>query len=364
MLFGLINLIVIAPMILFSLGVTYLLNNGEPTYKVLTRPEKIEVKAIYMTGYTAGWKARREELINLIETTELNAVVIDIKDSTGRIFFDTNIPLVNKIGAEDIRIPDLAELVQDLKSRGIYTIARMVVFQDPYLARSKPEIALNAKYGGLWRDWKGLSWVDPTQKFVWDYNMDLAKEAVKLGFDEINFDYIRFPSDGNIKQISFANLKDSSSLGKSEVMKSFYEYLNETLSYVPVITSADMFGMVLWRDDGLNIGQRFDDAAPNFDFIAPMVYPSHYPSGFEGFANPAAHPYEVIYRSLIQVEDRLVDSRAQLRPWLQDFDLGAVYTPEMIRLQKQATYDGGGNGWFLWNASNNYTVGGLELAIE
>lgn len=354
--FPLINLLIIMPTLLFS----FLLTWNQPTYTVLNKAEKIENKAIYLTGYSAGWQERRNKLIKLIEDTELNSVVIDIKDSTGRIFFDTDIPLVDEIGAEDIRIPDLKGFLAELKEKDIYSIARMVVFQDPYLASKKPEIALKSKSGGLWRDYKGLAWVDPTQKLVWDYNMDLAKEAIKIGFDEINFDYIRFPSDGPIRQISYANLPDATNKGKSEEMAKFYEYIDETLRFYPIITSADLFGMVLWRDDGMSIGQRLDDATPYFDYICPMVYPSHYPVGFEGFANPAAHPYEIIYRSLKKAEDKMTNTRAKLRPWLQDFDLGAVYTPEMIRLQKQATYDGGGYGWLLWNASNNYTQNGLE----
>ena len=351
----------IAPLVL-SFFLSFNLSLGEPTYEVLTKTQPPAVKGIYLTAYTAGDKVRRQQLVELINQTELNAVVIDIKDYSGRIFFDTNIVLANQIGAEDVRIPDLKNWLAELKKQGIYTIARITVFQDPYLAQQLPEIALKAKSGGLWHDWKGLAWVDPTQKLVWDYNIDLAKEAVKLGFAEVNFDYIRFPSDGDIKQIVYANLDNATFEAKSKVMADFYQYLDESLIFYPVITSADLFGMVLWRSDGLNIGQRFEDAAPHFDYIAPMVYPSHYPSGFEGFANPAEHPYEVIYRSLIRGEKTLKQAnRAKLRPWLQAFDLGAVYTPEMIRLQKQATDDAKGEGWMLWNASNRYTAGGLEL---
>jgi len=203
-----------------------------------------------------------------------------------------------------------------------------------------------------------LSWVDPTQKFIWDYNLDLAKEAVKIGFDEINFDYIRFPSDGDIKQIVYANLDNSED--KSRAMREFYRYTALTLSFYPVITSADLFGMTLWRFDGLNIGQRYEDAAPYFDYISPMVYPSHYPAGFEGFNNPAQYPYEIIYRSLMRVKDKIPHNQAKIRPWLQDFDLGADYTPEMIKLEKKATNDANGFGWLLWNASNRYTIAGLE----
>ncbi|MDX9893078.1 MAG: putative glycoside hydrolase [Patescibacteria group bacterium] len=354
---SLLSLIVILSTIVGS----FFLAGDFQTYRSSQKPKLIENKAIYLTAYTAGSKPRREKLVELVENTELNSMVIDIKDYSGKIFFDTDIPLVEEVGAEEIRIPDLADWLKDLKSKGIYTIARITVFQDPYLASQKPDIALKSKTGGLWRDYKGLSWVDPTQKLVWQYNLDLAKAASKIGFDEVNFDYIRFPSDGNIKNILFANLENADSFNKSQVMKEFYIYVKKSLAFYPVVTSADLFGMVLWRDDGLNIGQRLGDAVGNFDFICPMVYPSHYPDGFEGFANPANHPYEIIYRSLIRATDVMAGSNSKLRPWLQDFDLGAVYTPEMIRLQKQAAYDANSVGWMLWNASNNYTAAGLEV---
>ena len=357
MILPLINLLIIIPTLIFSL----FLNSIESNQSISKKPEVMENKGIYLTAYTAGDKKRRGELIDLIKKTELNSVVIDLKDYSGRIFFDTDITLANQIQSEEIRIPDLAELVKDLKKEGIYPIARIVVFQDPYLAQKMPAIALKNKSGGVWRDYKGLNWVDPTQKLVWDYNLDLAKEAAKLGFSEINFDYIRFPSDGDIKQIVYADLPNND---KNLVMANFYQYLSETLVFYPVLTSADLFGMTLWRSDGLNIGQRFEDAVPYFDFISPMVYPSHYPPNFEGFANPAEHPYEVVYRSLIKAKGKIGPNQAILRPWLQDFDLGAEYTPEMIRAQIKASNDSGGLGWLLWNASNHYTKESLELNLD
>ena len=356
MIFGVIHTLVV---VLFSFALGFLTTGFQPTYQVVKKPAAIEAKAIYLTGYTAGSKERREVLIDLVESTELNAMVIDIKDASGRIFFNTDLALADEVGSEQIRIPDLEELIVQLKEKGIYTIARIVVFQDPYLAQAMPQIALKSTAGGLWRDYKGQAWVDPTLKLVWQYNLDLAKKAAEIGFDEINFDYIRFPSDGSIRQIVYANLDNNTFHAKSLVMADFYKFVEEQLRFVSVATSADLFGMVLWRSDGLNIGQRYEDAAKYFDYIAPMVYPSHYPPGFEGFDNPAAHPYEIVYRSLIRAEKLLDQPKARLRPWLQDFDLGAVYTPEMITLQKQATYDSGGFGWMLWNASNRYTVGGL-----
>ncbi len=319
----------------------------------------IEVKGVYATAYTAGAEQLRDRLIQLIDRTELNSIVIDIKDASGRIFFDTSIELADEIGAEEIRIPDLKELIDQLHEKNIYVIARIVVMQDPHLAKSRGDLALIGTTGALWRDWRGQAWVDPTREEVWQYNIDLAKEAITLGFDEINFDYIRFPSDGPVTEIPYTKQE------KNEVMKQFYDFLGKELLYQPAFTSADLFGMTLWRDDGMNIGQRFADAAPNFDFIMPMVYPSHYPDGFEGFANPAEHPYEIIYKSLIRAEkiDGYDPTRhARIRPWLQDFDLGAVYTPELINAQKQATVDSGGIGWILWNAANRYTEGGLATS--
>ncbi|MDD2807166.1 MAG: putative glycoside hydrolase [Patescibacteria group bacterium] len=327
---------------------------------VLHKPDKIENRGIYVTAYTAGSKDKRAALVNLIERSELNSIVIDLKDYSGLIFFQSNVPLVNKIGAADIRISDLKDWLADLKKRNIYTIGRIVVFQDPKLAEKMPEIALKSKSGGIWRDFKGLSWVDPTNIIVWKYNLDIAKSAARLGFDEINFDYVRFPSDGDIKNIVYSNLDNNDH--KSQIMAAFYKYVDDSMKFEPVLTSADLFGMVLWRSDGLNIGQRYEDAANHFDYICPMVYPSHYPAGFQNFSNPAVHPYDVIYKSLIRAKDLVPKPRADLRPWIQVFNLGAVYTPEMVKAEKQAVYDSNSNGWLMWNATNRYKE--EDLTIE
>src|SRR3989338_3076097 len=350
MLIYLLNSLVVIPVIFFS----FFLTQDLPPNQAAIKPQKMENKGIYLTAYTAGSPENRRKLVELVNQTELNSVVIDLKDYSGLVFFNTGNLLAEKIGSKDIRIPDLAEWLKKLKKMGIYTIARIVVFQDPYLAKMRPDIALKDKSGDICRDRKGLSWVDPTQILVLDYNLSLAKEAVNLGFDEVNFDYIRFPSDGDIKNIVYANLDNPEN--KTNSIAEFYRYVSQNMAFYPVLTSADLFGMVLWRDDGLNIGQRFEDAVSRFDYISPMLYPSHFPDGFEGFANPADHPYEIIYRSLIRVKDKLANSSTKVRPWLQDFDLGAEYTPAMIKQQIKATNDGGGYGWLLWNASNKYNI--------
>ena len=216
----------------------------------------------------------------------------------------------------------------------------------------------------------GLAWVDPASQEVWDYNLEIAKEAIKVGFDEINFDYIRFPSDGNTANIVYP-FWDGKTL-KKEIMKRFFEYINQRLEPLGTPISADLFGLTMSSTNDLGIGQWLENSAPYFDYVCPMVYPSHYPNGFMGFGNPAQHPYEIISTELIKGNERLASlsalnpdlKLAKIRPWLQDFDMGAIYDGEMIRLQKKATEDGNGFGWLLWNPKNIYTDDGLELIVQ
>ncbi|MDD5110275.1 MAG: putative glycoside hydrolase [Patescibacteria group bacterium] len=327
-----------------------------------TKPKDIQTKAIYITAYSASERGLLKGLVDLVDKTELNAVVIDVKDYTGRIFIHSENADAIKIGSYKPLIKDIKGIVSDLKKKGIYTIARVAVFQDPYLAEKVDGYALKTKSGKVWRDFKGLSWVDSSKKEVWDYNISIAVAASKIGFDEINFDYIRFPSDGNISEIDFPFQAVGKT--KNEAMKDFFVYLSRKMSYLPVRTSVDLFGMTLWRDDGLGIGQRFSDAVGRFDYICPMVYPSHYPDNFEGFANPADYPYEIVYNSLDKSKKFLSGSMTKVRPWIQDFDLGADYDSVKVRKQIQAAYDSGSDGWLLWNASNRYTAEALLPAVR
>ncbi len=216
-------------------------------------------------------------------------------------------------------------------------------------------MALKRKDGGLWRDFKGLSWLDPASREVWDYNVEIAKEAARVGFDEINLDYIRFPSDGDTVNIVYPVWDYKTP--KREVIRQFFEYFNQKVKPMGVFISADLFGLTLTSTSDLNIGQWLEDAALYFDYICPMVYPSHYPEGYEGYENPALYPYEVIYKALMIGRERLeiASVPAKLRPWLQDFDLGAYYDAEMVNLEKRAVYEAGAYGWLLWNPRNVYT---------
>lgn len=317
------------------------LNLTSSVYIVVKKP--MEVRGIYVSSYTAASSERMDELIQLIKQTELNGIVIDIKDSRGRVVMGEDLDLT----------------IKKLCDEKIYTIARIVVFQDPEFTLKRPDLALRDKsIGEIWRDFRGIPWLDPASKEVWSYNVALAQEAFRMGFDEVNFDYVRFPSDGRISDIAYPIWDKKGE--KYEVIRDFFEYLSRELKIHNKFLSVDLFGLVLTRDDDLGVGQRLIDAAGNFHFICPMVYPSHYYQGFEEFSEPAKYPYEVIYRSLSKGREVLEGSSSRLRPWLQDFDMGAVYDEEMVKLEIEAADDAEAFGWLLWNPYNVYTREALD----
>ncbi|MBI2033761.1 MAG: hypothetical protein HYT13_01545 [Candidatus Liptonbacteria bacterium] len=334
------------------------------------------VKGIYATSWSAGSENKIKYLLDLIDKTELNAIVIDIKDYSGYVAYRTGIPEVRAAGAEDqIRIAKPNALLKRLHDKNIYVIGRISVFQDPILAKAHPEWALvSSSTGKLWEDRKGLLWMDPAAEPVWDYNLKIARDALTRGFDEINFDYIRFASDGDLKNIKYP-VWDEKSL-KSTVIKNFFSYLRKNLPQAKI--SADLFGLATVNQEGLGIGQIIEDAYEYFDYVSPMVYPSHYAPGFNNYKNPAEHPYEVIRYSLDEALRRLenyssstnleVGLKSKLRPWLQDFNLGATYGPEMVRREIQAVEDSLNSasssnafaGWLLWDPANVYTAAALQ----
>ncbi len=326
-----------------------------------------QVKTIYMTSWVAGTKNIRKGLVKLVENTELNSIIIDIKDYTGKIAFEVQDESLEKHKASINRIPDMEEFLEYLHSKGIYVIGRISVFQDPHLVQQRPDLAVKkGKDGEIWKDYKGISWLDAGSIEVWNYIIDLARYSYSIGFDEINFDYIRFPSDGDMSQIYYPFSEErilaDVDLGKAKILREFFTYLDIKLSDIDVVLSADLFGMVTTNSDDLNIGQILEYALPSFDFVAPMVYPSHYPPNFIGLDNPASHPYEVVKYSMDKAVEKAKNAGIdplKLRPWLQDFDLGADYNAKEVRAQIQATYDAGLTSWMLWSASNRYTTGAL-----
>ena len=322
-------------------------------------PTPKQVKAIYMSSWVAGTPSLRAKLVKLIDETELNSLVIDIKDYTGRISYEVYDPELVKIGSVEKRIADFRDFMDELHDKDIYVIGRISTFQDAYFVGKFPQYAVKNKLGEPWKDYKGIKWIDAGAKPVWDYLISIANDAYAAGVDEINFDYIRFPSDGNMKDIYFPY---SEGKEKPVVLTEFFEYVREKLGGKGMVLSADLFGLTTSTNDDLGIGQVLEPALKNFDYVAPMVYPSHYPPNFIGIKNPAAEPYKVIHYAMSEGVKKAVaasTSPLKLRPWLQDFDLGATYTADMVRAQMTATYDVGLDSWMLWDAANHYTPAAL-----
>lgn len=296
------------------------------------------VRAIYATAKTVAIPARLDQLIALIKGTELNALIVDLKDSDGTPKNETAV-------------------VQKLLANGIYPIARLVVFQDDFLATNEPNLALRQPDGSFWPAPGKPLWVDPSSRSVWDYNLKLAEAAFRSGFKEINLDYVRFPSDGATAGIRYPFYNASTS--ESGVIEKFFRYFSTKLKavYPQAVLSVDLFAFSFVTNSGLGVGQKVPVAAQYFDVLCPMIYPSHYgPSDF-GFMNPAAHPYDVVSSTLVYGEKNFGAALAKVtvRPWIQGFNLGDEYTPALVREEIRAITDNGlGNHWMVWNPANVY----------
>ncbi len=318
-------------------------------------PTPAIVRAVYMTSWVAGREDLKEALLNFIDETEVNAVVLDVIDDTGRVAYNLPAPTAHELGIIDNRVKDIHGLLRELHKRDIYVIGRIASFQNPEISEKKPEWAVLSKSTRKpWKDYKGKGWVDVSSVEMWDFLVEVALASHSVGFDEINFDYIRFPSDGPMNDVSY---KDSVT-PKAEQLEKFFSYIDEKMSHEGIVTSADVFGMVASHRDDLNIGQVLERAAPYFDYISPMVYPSHYPDGFIGLGDPNDHVYDIVKYSMIEGSKRLEAMglpRTKLRPWLQDFDYGANYGTYEVEQQILAVYDAGIPSWMMWNASNRYT---------
>jgi hypothetical protein len=327
-------------------------------------PTPPSLKAIYMTACVAGTPSWRESLEKMINSTELNAIVIDVKDYTGTISFED--PTLQPTPGPGCRVKDMQAFIEELHQNNIYVIGRVTVFQDPFYSKLHPELAIQSKStGGPWKDPKGLAYIDVGAKPYWDYIVNIAKDSYNIGFDEINFDYVRYPSDGNLKDMNTTWTIGTST--KAEMVKDFFSYLHTELSSTGVVTSADLFGLTTVAEGDLGIGQVLTNALPYFNYVDPMVYPSHFAAGSDGYQNPAAHPYQIIDYSMSGgvakeqaqeiAEGVSTSTPSKLRPWLQDFDLGAPYGVPEVQAQIKATYDVGLTSWLVWDAANKYTPG-------
>ncbi len=328
-----------------------------PEAPYIARPQN--VKGIYVNFLTLG-EGKFSELIELVESTEINAMVIDLKDDQGSLTYGrTQVPWAVEAEARGRFIEDPTDFMAQLAEHHIYPIARIVAFKDSLMAQHRPELALLNSQGELWRDGGRQYWLDPYNKEVWKYVVALAREAAELGFREIQFDYVRLPSDGNLRDIVYPALDDTA---VNMVIPLFLRYARASLAQYDVEISADVFGLVTSDPTGMGIGQHLESMAAEVDLLCPMIYPSHYGPGNLGIPDPDSAPYDTVYRSIYDALHRL--ERAGLdtavRPWLQSFTIRHVYRAEEIRAQIQAAERLGVHEFLLWNNGNFYNRAALR----
>jgi len=322
--------------------------------------EPFAPKALYLSVFGVGTSALRDPALRLIEETELNAVVIDVKGDRGLVPYRSAVPLAAQVGAQDvITIEDPTALLAGLRRKGIYTIARIVVFKDDPLARSRPQLAVKDGAGRVWHDGERLAWTDPFLPEVWDYNLALAIEAARHGFDEIQFDYVRFP---DAPGLTFA--RPSTADSRVHAIEGFLAEARRRLAPYNVFLAADVFGYVCWNQGDTGIGQVLETLVGHLDYLSAMLYPSSFQFGLPGYRNPVAHPAEIVALSLARAAERTRLPAVRFRPWLQAFpDYAFDHRPfgaAEIRAQIGAAERFGANGWMLWNPHNVYGREGLR----
>ncbi|OGO84174.1 MAG: hypothetical protein A2Y22_00195 [Clostridiales bacterium GWD2_32_59] len=356
------------------LGNEFGIYENQPEINYIKYAKPVKVKGIFLSEWTLSSKAKRKYWIDIINSTELNTIVLNVKNDDGMISFDTNVPLAKEIGSiKDAPIKDMRKLIIELKENGIYPIARIVVFKDPYLANKRPDLAIKNKDGSILRmkssSGRAEAWVNPYNKEIWDYVVNVAKDAADVGFEEIQFDYIRFSTGIGIEQADFGELAKEKT--KQDIISEFTEYAVKQLKTKGVYVSADVYGTIINSTvDSKIVGQDYVEMSKHLDYICPMVYPSHFASGSMGVKYPDLQPYDIILKYMQASEAKLSaikkgEHKAIVRPWLQDFTASWVkpyqkYTAKQIREQKKAVYDANLEEWILWDANNKYTLDGLD----
>ena len=315
------------------------------------------VRALYVNRWASQSRAKMQHLVGIADSTEVNALVIDMKDEFGLNYHSTNPSFARNEGGST-KVPDLKGLLDTLKAHKILPIARIVVFKDSVTARVNPQWTIRQTDNSIWRDHKGLAWVNPYHRELWDYNIGVAEELVKLGFGEVQFDYIRFPEP--YKSLPQQVFPDNKGQAKPEALAEFLRTARSRLSKLGVRTTADIFGLVTTVGGALEVGQEWEKLAPVTDVLLPMTYPSHYPPGSFGVARPNAEPYKIVYAAINrarQRDEKLGITGEHVRPWIQAFTLGKPpYTAAEVEAQKRAIYDAGFDGWVLWNPGTKYDI--------
>jgi hypothetical protein len=330
--------------------------NGDPLHVTL---ELHPVKAIYLNPNVTRAEADVDRLIGLINTTELNAVVIDIKEQ--HVFYDSGVPFFQEAGTI-APIFDVPAMLQKMQDNDIYTIARLVVFKDGLVAEKYQHLGVrDNQTGNLWRDQTGAAWVNPMLEDVWNANLDLAYEAATLGFDEIQYDYVRFPTDGDMSRVDYG-LEDTQEVRERSI-ETFLQMSHQKLIPTGVKLSADVFGYTVMVNHDLSIGQNFVELSKHVDYVSPMLYPSHWPRGSIAVnGHPNDFPYETIHISMSSAVHKLEGNGLKIRPWLQDFAYPGLqpFDEADVRAQIDAAEAVGVSGWMLWDPNNLYHAGALK----
>jgi hypothetical protein len=315
------------------------------------------IRGLYVNRFAAQSTRKMKRLIDVADSTEINAFVIDVKDEFG-LNFRSDDPILQKNAGTQTKVANMKALVDTLNAHGILPIARIVVFKDSVAARMNPNSTIRRADGSIWRDHEGLAWVNPYANAIWDYNIRVAEEMARMGFGEIQFDYIRFPEP--YKSLPPQVFPESNGRSKPQALSEFLKQAKTRIDKLGVRTTADIFGLTTTVGGALEVGQRWEPMVQAVDVVLPMVYPSHYPRGSFGIARPNAAPYDIIHIAISRGRARteaLGLKGERVRPWLQAFSLGQPkYGPAEIDAQKKAVYDSGYEGWVLWHPGSSYDI--------
>jgi hypothetical protein len=312
----------------------------------------VPVKGVHVTSYAAGSDKYLTRLLELADTTEVNAFVVDVKDDTGYVAYETDMEMARRLGLVRNTIGDIEGLLATLGEHDVIPIARVVCFKDDVLTAKKPELAIQRANGSLWRDSAGHAYLNPYNHEAWEYLVEVAENAARLGFREIQFDYVRFPTDGDVGSAVYPGEYCS----KDDAIAGFLAYARPRLEKLGVWVSADVYGLVV-RHQKNSFGQQLEKICQNVDIVCPMVYPSHYDSGSYGAEHPNSEPYTIVSGAMKDAKERMAGTGAECRPYLQDF---YDYTGDDVRAQIQAAEEQGFDEWILWDPNVWYTEEGLR----
>jgi len=338
-----------------------------PVVRPASAAELPIVRGLYVNRFAAQSAKRMRKLIAIADSTEINALVIDVKDEFG-LNIPSQDPMLQKNAGKAGVIPNVKQLLDTLKAHDILAVARIVTFKDSVAARANPDHVIRKPDGTPWRDKQGLTWVNPYDEEIWEYDLRVAEAAVKMGFGEVQFDYIRFPEPyKSLPPQVFPNQKGRS---KPDVLAQFLQTANARIDKLGARTTADIFGLVTTVGGALEIGQEWEKVSPAVDVVLPMTYPSHYPHGAFNLPRPNAEPYKVQYAAINRARQRdakLGLKGERVRPWIQAFSLGQPkYDASHVKEQMRGIYDAGYNGWVWWHPGSVYEpyLPALEKKLE